>query len=115
MVKMASNLELKALRKKMQPENMLFRSEALDKVRSSWLSEVILIRPISFTFISAFAAAVSMLIISFFYFGTYTKKNTLNGQIIPDNGFFKVYANQSGVILSKKVREGNFVDKGEIL
>lgn len=93
----------------------LFRKAALEKRQVKWLGEVILIRPISFCFLSATAATLAFLIICFFALGQYTKRSTISGVLSPDIGVIKVYSFQAGVVLQKLVREGQLVRKGSTL
>jgi membrane fusion protein len=48
-------------------------------------------------------------------FGSYTKRSTVLGQLIPDVGVLKVYSPQSGIVMEKRVREGQWFKKGDIL
>jgi len=93
----------------------LYREEALRSQQIGWLGEVVLLRPISFTFLSAAAAAFTSLVVVFMLWGSYTKRVTVTGQLVPDLGLIKVYALQSGVVAKKSVSEGQLVKQGEIL
>jgi membrane fusion protein len=48
-------------------------------------------------------------------FGSYTKRSTVSGQLVPDTGVLKVYAPQAGIVVTKHVREGIWFKKGDIL
>ena len=93
----------------------LFRSEALRSVRTSSQGQIILIRPISFSYMSMIALMIALAIIAFFVTVSYTKRSTLNGQLAPDLGLLKVYAPQLGTILEKHVVEGAAVKEGDVL
>jgi membrane fusion protein len=93
----------------------LFRSEALEAHQPKWLGGIILIRPISYTVMAWFAAGCAVLILLFLVWGSYTKRSTVVGQLLPDAGMVKVYTPQVGVIVQKLVSEGQEVNKGDPL
>lgn len=93
----------------------LFRPAALSARHVNWLGDIILIRPISFGFLTALAAVLAAIIVAFLFWGTYTKRTPVSGQLIPDSGLVKVYVPQSGIVLQKHVSEGQAVKQGELL
>lgn len=93
----------------------LFRKEALDAKQAKWTGNIILSRPFSFTFLTICALCIALVIIAFTIWGSYTKRSTVQGQLIPQSGLIQVYTTQSGTILKKKVHEGQIVKKGDIL
>jgi membrane fusion protein len=93
----------------------LFRTAALNAYRAKWLGEIVLVRPLSFLALTAMAVAMSLLVGCFMFFGSYTKRSTVTGQLVPDVGVLKVYAPQPGTVVEKHVREGQWLKKGEIL
>jgi len=93
----------------------LFRQEALEAQRAPWLGEIVLIRPLSFRFFSLLAAAILILVVLFFVFGSYTKRSTLVGQLLPDVGVVKIFVPQSGVVIEKQVVDGQRVQQGQLL
>ena len=94
---------------------MLFRPAALAAKQTGWLGEIVLIRPLSFSFLTALAAVLAAVVVLFLCWGTYTKRSTVAGQLVPDAGLVKVYAQQPGVVLEKRVLEGQRVQRGEVL
>ncbi len=50
-----------------------------------------------------------------FAFGSYTRRTTVEGVIVPDTGLVKVYGQQPGVVLRKAVVEGQHVSRGMTL
>ncbi|AYX98571.1 HlyD family secretion protein [Acinetobacter baumannii] len=93
----------------------LFRKEALDAKQAKWTGDIILSRPFSFTFLTICALCVALVIIAFAIWGSYTKRSTVQGQLIPQSGLIQVYTTQSGTVLKKNVYEGQSVKKGDIL
>lgn len=93
----------------------LFRTEANAARQVNWLGEVVLIRPVSFTVLTSAAAGCAACLLAFLLCGTYTKRTTVSGQLVPDGGLVKVFSAQKGIILKKLVFEGKSVNKGDVL
>ena len=93
----------------------MFRSDALKSRQVSWLGDISLARPLSFTFMTAVSACFCLLVVLFFIFGSYTKRSTINGELVPDHGMVKVYSPQQGVLLKRYVSEGQVVRSGDVL
>lgn len=93
----------------------LFRSAAVEATQVRWLGDIVLIRPVSFTFLTIAAAMVTAALVSFLLVGSYTKRTTVRGQLVPDAGVLRVYAPQPGIVLEKRVQEGRSVEKGGLL
>lgn len=93
----------------------LFRREVLDAKRTKWMGNIILSRPFSFTFFTGCAFCIALVIIAFAIWGSYTKRSTVQGQLVPQFGLIQVYTTQSGTVLKKNVYEGKMVKKGDIL
>jgi membrane fusion protein len=58
---------------------------------------------------------MAVLIVCFMAFGSYTKRSTVSGQLVPDVGVLKVYAPQAGLVVAKHVSEGQRCKKGDVL
>lgn len=93
----------------------LFRAAALEANKAQWLGNIVLVRPVSFAFFTGFAVLVVVVIGLFFSLGSYTKRTTVNGQLVPASGQVKVYAPQPGVVLKRFVQEGQAVRQGDPL
>ena len=93
----------------------LYRSAAIDAQRTKLLGEIVLVYPLSFAFLTALAVALAGVVIAFLVWGTYTKRSTVAGQLVPDAGLIKVYVQQSGIVLVKQVVEGQPVTQGDVL
>jgi membrane fusion protein len=96
-------------------QSSLFRPEALESRKVKWMGEVVLIPPLSFALLTGFAVVMALSVILFFVLGSYTKRSTVIGQLLPSAGQVKVRVPQYGVVLKKFVQEGQFVEKGESL
>lgn len=93
----------------------LFRHQALASQQPKWMGDIVLIRPISFTFLTIVAVALASIVCAFLIWGTYTKRSTVIGQLTPDTGLLKIYVPQPGIVLEKHVAEGQAVKTGDIL
>lgn len=93
----------------------LFRPDAVHPNRRSHIGEIVLIRPISLTLLTGLAAAAAVVTVSFLVWGSYTKRSTSSGHLVPDLGVIKVYVSQTGTIIEKNVVEGQFVKRGDTL
>ncbi|XHF36232.1 HlyD family efflux transporter periplasmic adaptor subunit [Pseudomonas chlororaphis] len=90
----------------------MFRSEVLASQQGNWLGEIILIRPVSFTVLTLIAALFGVLVIMFFICGSYTKRSTVSGHLVPSSGQLKINSPQYGVVLERFVHEGQSVKQG---
>jgi membrane fusion protein len=79
------------------------------------LGEILLIRPLSFTFLTAIAVSMAICIILLFAFGAYTRRTTVEGVVTPEQGLVKIYPQQAGVVLKLNTAEGQSVTAGEAL
>ncbi len=93
----------------------LFRQEVIDSKQTRWTGNIILSRPFSFTFLTICALFVGLIIMIFAIWGSYTKRSTVQGQLIPQSGLIQVYADRQGNIIKKNVYEGKSVKKGDVL
>ena len=93
----------------------IFRRESQDARATAWLGRVVLIRPVSFTFITACAIAFSLALVAFFVCGEYTRKARVTGVLAPAHGVAKIIAQQSGIVEAVHVREGDRVEKDAAL
>lgn len=99
----------------MTDESPLFRPEALDAQRPRSLGPIVLAQPLSFAFLAALAAACALALGAFLAWGSYTQRTSVGGQLLPEGGWAKVYAPQSGVVTDKRVTEGQAVRAGDVL
>ncbi|CAM3811963.1 HlyD family efflux transporter periplasmic adaptor subunit [Bordetella tumulicola] len=93
----------------------LYRKEALAAQRSVGLGNIVLIRPVSFALVTTVLAGFVLAVCVFLALGTYTKRATVNGQLMPDTGLLKLYVPQSGIVLERYVLEGEHVNAGDML
>ena len=94
----------------------LFRSEVSDKKRDeNFFGDVVLIRRVSFSIYTALFVLFVISLGLFLFFGKYASKETVLGVVNPQSGLVKVYAPQRGIVVSRKVNEGDNVQKGDVI
>ncbi|HFC0899994.1 TPA: HlyD family efflux transporter periplasmic adaptor subunit [Neisseria gonorrhoeae] len=98
-----------------RPKQPFFRPEVAIARQTSLTGKVILTRPLSFSLWTTFASISALLIILFLIFGNYTRKTTMEGQILPASGVIRVYAPDTGTITAKFVEDGEKVKAGDKL
>lgn len=95
--------------------NNLFRKEVLKNKTSSYVGHVVISTPIGYKTLVLIFSFIGVVILVFVFFGSYTKKVKVMGQIVPKNGLVKVYSTQPGQIENILVSENSSVKKGHNL
>ncbi len=93
----------------------LFRKEALEHSKNRLYGDVILLQPLSISVLVATVVIVCSLIITMLFWGTYARKETVRGYVVPDKGIVKVYAPNPGTIYEVHIQEGDEVIEGQTL
>ena len=93
----------------------LYRHAALNAHKNHWLGKILLIRPLSYSLLTMMAILFAAMVLAFMVWGTYTKRSAVVGQLVPETGLVKVYAPQFGIVVEKRVREGQAVKKDDML
>ncbi len=93
----------------------LFRSETEEARASAWLGRILLVRPLSFAFLTAAALVIALTLAAFFIFGEYTRKARLAGVLAPKGGVVKVIAQQAGTIQDLRASEGGRIEENQPL
>lgn len=93
----------------------LFRDQVLEAQGARLLGQILLTPKASVMWLSIASALVGVAIICFLAFGSYTRRSTVTGQLVPTAGVIRVHTPQAGVVLEKYVAEGQLVKKGEVL
>jgi membrane fusion protein len=93
----------------------LFREEALEHQRTPLLGRIVLTPRISGLWLSLVAAALALAVVAFLFLGSHTRRVTTGGQLMPATGVIRVHTPQAGVVLDKRVRDGQVVRKGDLL
>lgn len=93
----------------------LFRKEALEHRKDRLFGDVILLQPLSMTALVGVVVFVCLMILAILFWGSYARKETVQGYLVPDKGIVKTYAPQVGTIAKVHVREGDEVKEGDAL
>lgn len=93
----------------------LFRQEALVARLDTTTGESIAIRPVSAPKLTAFFVAMGAAVIAVLVFGSYTKKERVQGVLRPQAGVAAVVPQVAGVVSRVLVTEGAAVKAGDVL
>lgn len=98
-----------------QDQTSLFRKEVIQRKKGNYFGKTLIITPISFSIWSFGIFFIAIIIGLFLYFGEYSKRQTVQGVLIPDKGLITIYAKGHGVVTNKLVQQGSEVEKGQLL
>ncbi|WP_175755573.1 HlyD family secretion protein [Burkholderia ambifaria] len=90
----------------------LFRQEALDATRHKLMGTVSLYSPPWRWLMIGVATALTLVVVAFFVFGSYTKHERVTGQLLPATGLLTVAPPLTGTVVATRVREGQTVAAG---
>jgi membrane fusion protein len=93
----------------------LFRQQVLSHLSTKQYGTVILAKSLSFRFFTLMFVAIALAIIAFFTFFSTTRKAYTSGVLLPDSGVIKVMSTQNGIVMEKRVKEGQQVKLGDVL
>ncbi len=93
----------------------LFRHEAIQALRPQQHGEIVLIPGASSRWVAAIALLVGLALALLITQGSYTRRTTVSGLLMPTEGLIRLTAAQPGVIVESKVRDGQAVKKGDVL
>lgn len=93
----------------------LFRQEVIDARRGEWLGSIIVAAPLSRWLLTALALALAAAILLFLFFGHYTSRETVAGQLVPSTGVLNIAAPNRGTITQLHVHDGQQVKAGDVL
>ena len=91
---------------------LLFREEVLKARRSSWLGGISLAQPLRLWWLTGFAVVAASAIVLFVTLGSYTRRSSVTGQLVPTRGLATVLAPATGVVTRLDVAEGGQVAAG---
>lgn len=98
-----------------EADQPLFRPEAIEEQQTQWLGTVLLAPRISHKLFALFAGVTATLILCLLFFGDYTRKERIQGWLVPEQGLIRIFAPQTGVVTELHVEEGDLVTKGTAL
>lgn len=93
----------------------LFRQEVFDAKNKQQIASIVLAPSIPFSVIALVAILSGLTILAFLYYGSYTRRITIQGELLPAAGLIRVVSPQNGLVQKKQVDEGQHVNKGDVL
>jgi membrane fusion protein len=93
----------------------LFRREVLEAQRTGWLGDISLSQPLRLWVLTAFACIAALAIALYLALGSYTRRSTVAGRLVPARGLATVLAPAAGVVGELHVAEGTRVTAGQAL
>ncbi|WP_372012645.1 HlyD family secretion protein [Pseudoxanthomonas sp. 10H] len=93
----------------------LFRREVMEARRHGWLGHISLVQPVRLRVLALGAGLAAAAVVLFLLTGTYTRRSTVAGQLVPSRGLATVVAPASGVVSRLEVAEGGRVRQGQAL
>ena len=93
----------------------LFREQVLARQGQRLTGEISLAQPISLFLMTAGLGVFVILGICFVYFAEYSRKETVKGYLVPDQGLISLYADRAGTVTAVHVSEGSLVKAGDAL
>lgn len=93
----------------------LFRPEVSEKNGENWLGEIRLASPISHRIWAIGALIVALIIVAWLCFGEYTRRERVQGILVPVGGFARLKSRGAGEVSKIHAQEGEAVKKGQIL
>lgn len=93
----------------------LFRPVVLEARREQALGTPLLAQPVPTRVFTLLAIAFAAGLVLFCYWGQYTRKARVRGFLAPTSGLIKVYSQEAGTIVERRISEGQHVSKGDAL
>jgi membrane fusion protein len=91
----------------------LFRPDA--ERRARLFGEVVIAMPVSHATLTAVMVGIFVSTVVFLSIGSYARKESVNGLLVPSGGIARVYAPEGGVCAALAVGEGDQVRDGDLL
>lgn len=93
----------------------LIRPEVIAARRQQWLGEVNLALPPLLGWLLMLCLAAALVMVLLLSLGSYTRRASVVGEIVPAHGLLRLEARAAGVISALHVREGSAVKRGDTL
>jgi membrane fusion protein len=93
----------------------LFRDEAVAQRGQQFLGSILLVRPLAFKLVTTAATLLALGIVAVLCLVEYTQKATIAGTLAPREGLVAVNAPAGGIVVERRIDEGQSVRKGDVL
>ena len=93
----------------------LFRSEVIQSKQASWMGPIHLAHNPRFTIVASIALVLAGALLAFGAWGKVARKVRVPGVLMPQWGTVELSPAISGVLLEQRVKEGDWVEQGQVL
>jgi membrane fusion protein len=93
----------------------LYRKQVISELSNKHFGDVVLNQPPILVWGTLIFILSTISLILVLNFGSYARKETVHGYLVPDKGLIKVYASQKGVLIRKHFIESQQVSKNDLL
>lgn len=93
----------------------LFRKEVLEARRTQWLGPISLAQPLPLWLLTVGAGLAALVVVLFLVLGSYTRRSTVSGQLVPSKGLATVLSPATGVVGQLDATEGDTLRAGQRL
>ncbi|PWW07081.1 HlyD family secretion protein [Mangrovibacter plantisponsor] len=91
----------------------LFRQQAIDNNRAKSIGSVVLYTPPWRWLVITFVGVIAIALVSLLTFGSYTKRESAKGTLVPQNGVMDIVATNGGTVTELLVKEGQQIRQGD--
>ncbi|WP_325893242.1 HlyD family efflux transporter periplasmic adaptor subunit [Grimontia sp. NTOU-MAR1] len=95
--------------------SQLYRQSVIDAQKQRLHGDVLLTQPLSISLIVAILFISLSLLVLFLNYAEYSRKETVQGYILPDRGIIKSFSQRKGIVETVHIMEGQEVEKGQPL
>lgn len=96
-------------------EAALFRAEVLASPGEQRFGGVLIHQPWGYRVAAILAGVLILLVGAFAYFGSYTRKASVTGLLMPEQGMLRLTSVAAGLLADIRVTEGQYVEAGQVL
>lgn len=96
----------------MHMDTPLFRPEAIVHRRQRLWGELLLAQPIATRLLTILLVIVVVVVAAYLAWGQYARKQRVQGYLVPEGGWLKIYPPRPGVLVSLQIEEGQTVARG---
>ncbi len=93
----------------------LFRSEVTQSKQASWMGPIHLAHNPRFSIVAGVALVLAGALLAYGAWGTVARKVRVPGILMPQGGTVELSPAVSGVLLEQRVKEGDWVEQGQVL
>ena len=93
----------------------LFREEVLQARVDQWMGRITLPQALSSWLLTGLACFCAAAVLVFLFFGSYTRQESVEGDLVPIKGLLPIIVRSAGVVTATRVHEGDSVVKDQIL